>query len=65
MLLQPKRTSFRKQSKGKLKGIVGMGMKRSNGSVGLRSRELGRISARQLEAARRTIRHHLDREGQV
>lgn len=65
MLLQPKRTSYRKQSKGKLKGIVGIGMSRSHGSVGLRCVELGRISARQLEAARRTIRHHLEREGQV
>jgi len=69
MLRQPKRTKFRKAFKGVRKGIdrrkVGAHTPLTHGEYGLRSRELGRISARQLEAARRTRRHHRSRTGQV
>jgi large subunit ribosomal protein L16 len=69
MLRQPKRTKFRKCFKGVIKGIdrgkVGSLTPLTQGEYGLRSRELGRISARQLEAARRTRRYHRNRMGQV
>jgi len=69
MLRQPKRTKFRKSFKGVIKGIdrgkVGSLTPLTQGEYGLRSRELGRVSARQLEAARRTRRYHRNRMGQV
>jgi len=69
MLRQPKRTKYRKCFKGVMKGIdrckVGSLTPLTQGEYGLRSRELGRVSARQLEAARRTRRHHRNRMGQV
>lgn len=63
MRLQPKRSKYRKQQKGSRKGVTSN--ERSLGTVGLRAIERGRLNARQLEAARRTIRHHLNREGQL
>jgi large subunit ribosomal protein L16 len=69
MLRQPKRTKYRKAFKGVRKGKdrvkVGRLSPLTHGEYGLRSRELGRISARQLEAARRTRRYHRNRMGQV
>lgn len=69
MLRQPKRTKYRKAFKGVRKGEdrvkVGRLTPLTDGEYGLRSRELGRISARQLEAARRTRRYHRNRTGQV
>lgn len=69
MLRQPKRTKYRKCFKGVRKGIdrskVGKTNQLRQGEYGLRSRELGRVSARQLEAARRTRRHHRNRIGKV
>jgi len=69
MLRQPKRTKFRKCFKGVIKGIdrgkVGSLTPLTQGEFGLRSRELGRVTARQLEAARRTRRYHRNRMGQV
>lgn len=69
MLRQPKRTKYRKRFKGVSKGVdrpkTGQLTPLTQGEYGLRSRELGRISARQLEAARRTRRYHRNRMGQV
>jgi len=69
MLRQPKRTKYRKAFKGVRKGAdrshVGKLTPLTQGEYGLRSRELGRVSARQLEAARRTRRYHRNRMGQV
>jgi large subunit ribosomal protein L16 len=69
MLRQPKRTKYRKIFKGVRKGMdrckVGHTTPLTQGEYGLRSRELGRVSARQLEAARRTRRHHRNRMGKV
>jgi large subunit ribosomal protein L16 len=69
MLRIPKRSKFRKRFKGVRKGQDRMKNGEvtplTHGEYGLRARELGRISARQLEAARRTRRHHRNRTGQV
>jgi len=69
MLRIPKRRKFRKVFKGVMKGMdrrkVGSITPLTYGEYGLRSRELGRVSARQLEAARRTRRHHRNRTGEV
>jgi large subunit ribosomal protein L16 len=63
MTRKPKRTRYRKQHKVEQKGRgTGRVVK---GRVGRRARERGRITARQLEAVRRTIRHHRTREAQV
>lgn len=69
MLRIPKRSKFRKRFKGVRKGVdqrkVGKLTPLTEGDYGLRARELGRITARQLEAARRTRRHHRNRTGEV
>ena len=69
MLRMPKRSKHRKVFKGVTKGIkvveVGKVTGLKEGEYGLRSRERGRITARQLEAARRTRRHHRNRTGEV
>lgn len=65
MLRKPKRTTFRKRFKGP---TVGRGVQHArlvNGDLGLRSRDYGRLTARQLEATRRAIRHHRNRVGKV
>jgi large subunit ribosomal protein L16 len=65
----PKRTKHRKMFKGVTKGRdtnqTGSLTPLTQGEYGLRAREMGRISARQLEAARRTRRHHRNRTGEV
>ena len=69
MLRKPKRTKYRKRFKGVRKGqdrrANGKRQGLGEGEYGLRARELGRITARQLEAARRTRRHHRNRTGVV
>jgi len=70
MLIQPKRTKYRKSFKGgSIKGIdrgkVDGRTSLTRGDYGLRSIERGRLSARQLEAGRRTRRHHRNRMGKV
>jgi large subunit ribosomal protein L16 len=69
MLRIPKRSKFRKVFKGVIKGMdrrkVGSLTPLTYGEYGLRSRELGRVTARQLEAARRTRRYHRNRTGEV
>lgn len=64
-MLQPKKTKFRKQQKGRNRGIAVRGSKVSFGEFGLKSTAHGRITSRQLEAARRAITRHIKRGGKV
>lgn len=64
-MLQPKRTKFRKQQKGRNRGLALNGNKVSFGEFGLKATERGRITARQIEAARRTISRHVKRGGKL
>lgn len=64
-MLQPKRTKFRKQQKGRVKGIATRGHDISFGSFGIKSMEAGWITSRQLEAARIALTRAMKREGQV
>jgi large subunit ribosomal protein L16 len=64
-MMQPKRTKYRKQMKGTNTGLALTGNKVSFGEWGLKSTEHGRITARQIEAARRVITRHLKRGGKV
>ena len=64
-MLQPKRTKFRKQHKGRNRGLAIRGSKVSFGEFGLKSTGRGRITARQIEAARRTISRAVKRGGKV
>jgi large subunit ribosomal protein L16 len=64
-MLQPKRTKFRKQHKGRNNGIAVRGSSVSFGEYGLKSLERGRITARQIEAARRTITRNVKRTGKM
>lgn len=64
-MLQPKRTKFRRQQKGRVRGIAQRGHTISFGSFALKSMEPGRITARQLEAARVAVTRAMKREGQV
>ena len=63
--MQPKRTKFRKQSKGRNRGLANNGNKVSFGEFGLKATTRGRITARQIEAARRTITRKVKRGGKV
>ena len=64
-MLQPKRTKYRKQQKGRIKGIAYRGSKVSFGSFGLKSLESGRITNRQIESARIAMTRYMKREGKV
>lgn len=64
-MLQPKRTKFRKQSKGRNRGLANKGNQVSFGEFGLKASSRGRITARQIEAARRTITRKIKRGGTV
>ena len=64
-MLQPKRTKFRKQFKGKNRGLAQNGNKVSFGEYGLKATERGRITARQIEAARRAMTRHIKRGGKI
>ncbi len=64
-MLQPKRTKYRKQFKGRNRGIATRGAKVSFGEFGLKTVEHGRITARQIEAARRAMSRHIKRGGKV
>jgi large subunit ribosomal protein L16 len=63
--MQPKRTKYRKQMKGRNRGLALTGNKVSFGEFGMKSTELGRISARQIEAARRVITRYVARGGKM
>ena len=64
-MLQPKKTKFRKQQKGKLRGFATSGAKVSFGEFGLKAITRGRVTARQIEAARRALTRHMKRQGRV
>jgi large subunit ribosomal protein L16 len=64
-MLQPNRTKFRKQQKGRNRGLANVANKVSFGEFGLKSLETGRITARQIEAARRAMTRHIKRGGKV
>jgi large subunit ribosomal protein L16 len=64
-MLQPARTKYRKQQKGRNTGIATRGNKVSFGEYGLKAVGRGRLTARQLEAARRTLSRHIKRGGRV
>lgn len=64
-MLQPKRTKFRKQSKGRNRGSAQVGNKVSFGEYGLKATGRGRLTARQIEAARRAMTRHIKRGGKI
>jgi len=64
-MLQPKRTKFRKQFKGRNRGLAIRGSKINFGEYGLKATSRGRITARQIEAARRALTRHIKRGGKV
>lgn len=64
-MLQPKRTKFRKQHKGRNRGVATRGSKVSFGEYGLKATTRGRLTARQIEAARRAMTRHIKRGGRV
>jgi len=64
-MLQPKRTKFRKAHKGRIHGVAKGGTSLNFGGYGLKAMAPGRITARQIEAARRAITRHLRRAGRV
>jgi large subunit ribosomal protein L16 len=64
-MLQPKRTKFRKQHKGRNRGTAIAGGKVSFGEFGLKATERGRMTARQIEAGRRAMTRHVKRQGKI
>src|ERR687891_1348116 len=64
-MLQPMRTKFRKAHKGRIHGIATSGTELSFGQFGLKAMEPERVSARQIEAARRAMTRHMKRAGRV
>ena len=64
-MLQPKRTKFRKMHKGRNRGLAERGSKVSFGEFGLKASGRGRITARQIEAARRAMTRHVKRGGKI
>ncbi len=64
-MLQPKRTKFRKQQKGRNRGLAQSGNKVSFGEFGLKAVGRGKITARQIEAARRAMTRHVKRVGKI
>ena len=64
-MLQPKRTKFRKQQKGRIKGVATRGHQISFGTFGLKSLEPSFITSRQIEAARIALTRYMKREGKV
>ncbi len=64
-MLQPKRTKFRKQQKGRMKGNSGRGHLLSNGMFGIKSLDSNFLTSRQIEAARIAATRYMKREGQL
>ncbi len=64
-MLQPARTKYRKQQKGRNTGVATRGAKVSFGDFGLKATERGRLTARQIEAARRAMTRHIKRGGRI
>ena len=64
-MLQPKKTKFRKAHKGRVKGVATSATTLNFGTFGLKSLQAERITARQIEAARRALTRHMKRQGRV
>lgn len=64
-MLQPKRTKFRKQMKGRNRGLAHRGSAVSFGEYGLKAIDRGRLTARQIESARRALTRHVKRGGKI
>jgi large subunit ribosomal protein L16 len=64
-MLQPKRTKYRKQHKGRNRGIATRGSQVSFGDFGLKTLDRGRITSRQIEAARRAMNRYIKRGGKI
>ncbi|MBU2554515.1 MAG: 50S ribosomal protein L16 [Bacteroidetes bacterium] len=64
-MLQPKKTKFRKQQKGKMKGNAGRGHELAFGSFGIKTMQEAWITGRQIEAARQAVTRYMKREGQI
>jgi large subunit ribosomal protein L16 len=64
-MLQPKRTKYRKAHKGRIHGMSSGGTSLNFGAYGLKATEPGRVTARQIEAARRALTRHIKRVGRV
>ena len=64
-MLQPKKTKYRKQQKGRIKGNAHRGNELSFGTFGIKSLETCFITGRQIEAARQAVTRHMKREGQI
>src|SRR3974390_2825265 len=64
-MLQPKRTKFRKAFKGRIRGAAKGGFELNFGQFGLKAMEPERVTARQIEAARRALTRHMKRAGRV
>jgi large subunit ribosomal protein L16 len=64
-MLQPKKTKFRRQQKGKMKGNAQRGNQLAFGSFGIKALEESWITGRQIEAARQAVTRHMKREGQI
>ncbi|WP_367606520.1 50S ribosomal protein L16 [Legionella sp. W05-934-2] len=64
-MLQPKRTKYRKQMKGRNRGLAHRGSTVNFGEFGMKAVERGRLTARQIEAARRAMTRHIKRGGKI
>ena len=64
-MLSPKRTKFRKAHKGRIHGVAQAGSQLNFGSYGLKALQPERVTARQIEAARRAMTRHMKRQGRV
>jgi large subunit ribosomal protein L16 len=64
-MLQPKRTKFRKQHKGRNRGLAQRGNSVSFGEFGLKAMDRGRLTSRQIESARRAMTRHVKRGGKI
>lgn len=64
-MLSPRKTKYRKQFKGRIHGVAQRGTTLNFGSFGLKAMQPNRITARQIEAARRAITRHIRRQGRV
>ena len=64
-MLQPKRTKYRKAHKGRIHGLAKGGSSLAFGAYGMKATQPGRVSARQIEAARRAITRHMRRVGKL
>ncbi len=64
-MLQPKKTKYRKQQKGRIKGVASRGHQLAFGSFGIKSLEANFLTGRQIEAARQAVTRYMKREGQI